>query len=204
MRKINLGSGPVSARGWINYDWGLLPFLGKYRLIKIFTFLGILDKSYDLKWPKVELVDIRRKLPDDDNSVNFLYCSNVLEHFTKEECLIVLKECFRVLKKGGVLRVVVPDLKKLIKNYRDADEFNREFLGYDPNLYEGFLGQLKKYFIRGHQWMYDKNSMKKMLKDGGFSKIEIKKRKHGNLPNLSDLDLEVHEKLALYYEAEKN
>jgi len=203
MRKLNLGSGPNSAGGWINYDWGLLPFLGKFGLTKIFVKLGLLDKSYDWKWPEITLVDIKNELPDENESVNFIYCSHVLEHFEKEEARDILKECRRVLKDKGIIRIVLPDLNKIIKNYTNAEQFNREFFGFDKDLYVGFLGKIKRLFIRGHQWMYDEKSAKDLLKDAGFNEIKICGFRKGKVPDLDKLDLEQHQKLSVYYEAKK-
>jgi len=201
MKKLNLGSGPNSARGWINYDWGLLPFLGKFKLTSILVKLGLLDKSYDWKWPKIELVDIRAKLPDDDKSVDYIYCSHVLEHFEKEAAINILKECKRVLKDKGIIRIVLPDLNKIIKNYEGADKFNREYFGFDKDLYVGFLGKIKRLFIRGHQWMYDTNSAKQLLKEAGFKNIKSCSFRKGSVPNLESLDIEQHRKISLYLEA---
>lgn len=202
MRKLNLGSGPNSAKGWINYDWGLLPFLGKFGLTSILVKLNLLDKSYDWKWPKISLVNIKDDLPDGDDSVDFIYCSHVLEHFEKEEAIKILKECRRVLKEKGVIRIVLPDLSKLIKDYSDADKFNREYFGFDKDLYVGFLGKIKKAFIRGHQWMYDVDSTIKLLKEAGFNEIRACDYRKGKVPNLEILDLEQHQKISLYIEAE--
>lgn len=201
MTKINLGSGPASAKGWINYDWGLLPFLGKYRLTPILIKLGLLPKAYDWKWPKICLVDIRKSLPDKDNSVDYIYCSHVLEHFEKYEACNILKECRRILKKDGCIRLVLPDLKKLTRYYQNSEIFNREYFGYDKDQYYGFTGDLKKMFIRGHQWMYDINSAKKILKDAGFGKVELCRYRKGRTPNLVNLDIEQHKRLSLYLEA---
>ncbi len=201
MKKLNLGSGPNSARGWINYDWGLLPFLGKFKLTSILVKLGLLDKSYDWKWPKIELVDIRARLPDDDKSVDYIYCSHVLEHFEKEAAINILKECKRVLKDKGIIRIVLPDLNKIIKNYEGADKFNREYFGFDKDLYVGFLGKIKRLFIRGHQWMYDTNSAKQLLKEAGFKNIKSCSFRKGSVPNLESLDIEQHRKISLYLEA---
>ncbi len=203
MRKLNLGSGPNSARGWINYDWGLLPFLGKLKLTTTLVKLGLLDKSYDWKWPKITLVNIKNDLPDEDESVDYIYCSNVLEHFEKYESTAVLKECQRVLKKDGIVRVIVPDLKKMIENYTSADNFNREYFGYNKDQYNGIIGRFKRFFIRGHQWMYDSNSFYELLKEIGFSNIKEYKFRKGELPNLDKLDLEMHKKLCIYYECKK-
>jgi len=201
MRKINLGSGPASYTGWTNYDWGLLPILGKYRLTSILIRLGLLPKDYDLKWPKIELVDIRKGLPDEDNSIDYIYCSNVLEHFEKYEAINILKECKRILNNSGLIRIVLPDLKKIISKYKSADSFNREYFGYDKDLYFGIIGRIKKNFIRGHQWMYDPESAKDLLKKAGFKNIKLLSFRKGRCPDINKLDLEMHKKLGLYIEA---
>ena len=50
----------------------------------------------------------------DDNSVDLIYTSHVLEHFGRHEFRNVLEECYRVLKKGGTLRVSVPDFESIV------------------------------------------------------------------------------------------
>lgn len=201
MIKINLGSGPVSAKGWKNYDWGLLPLLGKYRLTSICIKLGILPKTYDWQWPKIDLVDIREGLPDDDNSVDYIYCSHVLEHFEKDEAVKILQECRRVLKDKGRLRIVLPDLKILVRNYQEAETFNRKYLGFDMNQYVGILGRIKRLFIRGHKWMYDIDSGVKLLGEANFSDIKVCAFRKGLVPDLEKLDLEEHRKISFYLEA---
>jgi predicted SAM-dependent methyltransferase len=52
-----------------------------------------------------------------DNSANMIYASHILEHFRMDEVPIVLKEWYRILKPGGVLRVGVPDFDTIIKVY---------------------------------------------------------------------------------------
>lgn len=201
MRKLNLGSGPNSARGWINYDWGILPIMGKIGLTTTLVKLGLLDKSYDWKWPAISLVNIKNDLPDEDESVDYIYCSHVLEHFEKEEAINILKECQRVLKDRGVIRIVLPDLSKIIKIYNGAEQFNRDFFGFDKDQYVGFLGKLKRVFIRGHQWMYDTDSAIKLLKESGFGEIKTYSFKKGKVPDLDKLDLIQHQKISLYLEA---
>lgn len=203
MKKLNLGSGPNSAKGWINYDWGLLPFLAKYRLTSIFTSLSLLPKIYNCQWPKIELIDLRKELPDEDGSVNYIYCSHLLEHFEKYQSLKLLRECRRILKRGGMMRIVLPDLEKVIDEYRDADSFNREFYGYDKDKYVGILGKLQLLFLRGHEWMYDKKSFRNLLKEAGFKNIKLRSIKKGKFPNINKLDLDVHKRLSFYYECQK-
>ena len=197
--KLNLGSGPSGINGWDNFDWGMLPLLSKIPwLRRILIGMGLLPKWYETKWPKIKLVDIRKRLPLDDEKVDFIYCSHVLEHFEKWEVENILRETFRVLKKGGVVRVVLPDLNKLIGKYKNADEFCREFYGYEKD-----VKSWNQMFIRGHQWMYDKNSFSDLLTVVGFEKIKVCSIGKGKMPDIKQLDLKIHEELSMYLEAEK-
>lgn len=191
MKKLNLGCGPSGKNGWINYDWGILPLINKLGLTKILVQMGILDKNYLVKWPKFFLVDIRKRFPLNDDEIDYVYCSHVLEHFEPWEAKKILTESRRVLKKGGKIRLILPDIVYIIKNYKDAKQFNEFVYGYNKE---------KKYkcsfFIRGHQWMYDKSSFRKLLEECDFKKIKLSTWKKG-------IDLEIHKKMSFYYEAEK-
>ena len=203
MLKINLGSGPTSAPGWTNIDWGLLPFLGSLKINKILVKLGFLNKGYGESWPRITFCDIRKGLPFEDKSVNYIYCSNVLEHLQPRETIKVVTECHRVLKKGGILRVVIPDLDILIKKYKDPDIFNNEYWGYEKKKYRSFKEKVMERFIRPHQWMFNKKSFKNILVEAGFVKIKFYGIRKGKCPDLDKLDLKIHEELCFYVEAEK-
>lgn len=56
-------------------------------------------------------------LPLDDNSVDVVFSSCMLEHFSLEMGRNFLSECYRVLKRGGVCRIVVPDLENICREY---------------------------------------------------------------------------------------
>lgn len=62
-----------------------------------------------------------RKLDYPDCSVDEVYASHVLEHIPHNETDRVLKEWVRVLKPGGVLRIAVPDMSKVVENYKTDD-----------------------------------------------------------------------------------
>lgn len=57
------------------------------------------------------------RLPFKDNSVSEIYCSHMLEHLDRKQALEFLQECKRVLKTGGSIRILVPDLQILINDY---------------------------------------------------------------------------------------
>lgn len=64
---------------------------------------------------------IRHRLPEpfpfSSESFEVVYSSHVLEHFTREEAQRVIAECYRILRPGGILRLVVPDLEDVTREY---------------------------------------------------------------------------------------
>ncbi len=91
-RKINLGCGSRYADGWDNFD-----IQASEQAVR--------------RW------DILRGLPYEDSSVDFVYMSHVLEHLDPTAAETLLVECKRVLRCGGIIRVVVPDLEDIVENY---------------------------------------------------------------------------------------
>ncbi len=86
---------------------------------------------YHTDWTNIDLVDhgpevrgydLRQGLPYDDGSFDAVYHSHVLEHLTPEEARAMLAECCRVLRVGGVMRVVVPDLEGIATAYLQSVE----------------------------------------------------------------------------------
>lgn len=65
----------------------------------------------------VERVNLIKALPYEDSCFDVVYHSQFLEHLSQENGENFLKECFRILKPGGILRVVTPDLELQAKDY---------------------------------------------------------------------------------------
>lgn len=66
---------------------------------------------------KVIAHNLLQGVPFADDSFDAVYHSHVLEHFGKADARAFLAECLRVLKPGGVLRIVVPDLEGIAREY---------------------------------------------------------------------------------------
>ena len=71
-------------------------------------------ESYD---PAVTEHDITQGLPYSNNQFDAVYHSHVLEHLDPADGERLLDECYRVLKPGGVLRIVVPNLEQIATLY---------------------------------------------------------------------------------------
>jgi predicted SAM-dependent methyltransferase len=61
--------------------------------------------------------NLKYGIPFPDKSFDVVYHSHVLEHFPKAEAEPFIKECYRVLRPQGILRVVVPDLEQIARTY---------------------------------------------------------------------------------------
>ncbi|QDT15545.1 class I SAM-dependent methyltransferase [Alienimonas californiensis] len=115
-RRLNLGCGSRYRDDWTNVDVRSAP--------------GVL--AHDLRDP----------LPFADASYDFVYHSHVLEHFRPADVPAFLRECRRVLRPGGTLRVVVPDLEGVVRGYlaaldrcADDDDGSAERTAAERDLY---------------------------------------------------------------------
>ena len=61
--------------------------------------------------------DIRQPLPFPDNSFDDVDIYHVLEHLSPSEGKGFIAEIFRVIKAGGICRVSVPDLERIVREY---------------------------------------------------------------------------------------
>lgn len=210
--KLNLGCGPIGRPDWINYDWGALPLLSKMpRLRRFLVRRGWLPVQYEVPWPTIRLVDIRKGLPLADESVTFIYCSHVLEHLERWEARRVLSEARRVLLPGGVIRIAVPDLAHICRAYLDssakreahpARDASRLLWGHPKDVEPvGWIGRWSRKFIRGHEWAYDEEEMRDLMREAGLSEIQRCSFRKGKVPDLETLELESHAPHSLYMEA---
>ena len=110
------------------------------------------------------------KLPYKDESVDLIYASHVLEYFDRDEVVPVLREWIRVLKKGGILRIAVPDFEAIATMYimtRSTPTHYRlgSFLG--PLYGKMKMGDQTIY----HKTTYDFSDLSLMLKALGISSV---------------------------------
>lgn len=67
-------------------------------------------------------------MPWRDNSFDVIFASNIFEHLPKkEQVLVSIEECFRVLKRGGRLLILQPNFKYCSKEYFDFFDHHHAF-----------------------------------------------------------------------------
>lgn len=97
---LNLGCGTRSHPAWVNID-----------------FRGDGDTVYS--W------DLRKPIPLPDQCCDAIYASHVIEHFNRDDARQLLRECRRLLRPSGIIRLVAPDLEALAKCYLQTLEAAR-------------------------------------------------------------------------------
>ncbi len=112
---------------FMNWEWNNIDMYPYARLrqhpllARALRTIGFLDGA---RWQKFLAVapdiiwwDIRKGLPFDNCSLDVVYHSHFFEHLDRDTGKLFLKECYRVLKPNGTMRLVVPDLEHFIKEY---------------------------------------------------------------------------------------
>ena len=151
--------------------------------------------------------DATKGLPLQDETVDVLYSSHMLEHLDRNEASMFLKKAFRVLRPGGVIRIAVPDLKKQVKKYNeegDADAFIESTHLCVPRP-RSLAQKLRLLLVgpRNHQWMYDGNSLSRLLQKHGFIKAEVMPVGKTRIQDYEPLNLHERASESVYVEAEK-
>jgi predicted SAM-dependent methyltransferase len=188
--QLNLGCGKMVVDGWINVDYSLGARLAKLR---IFASLNKKLKFFKTDWDsRIMIHNLTKRLPWDDSTVDIIYSSHTLEHLTRLQGDKFLSECYRVLKKGGILRIIVPDLAYLIQQYSEGVIPSERFLERLHVLYEVYDSRLKTLLVPfvqfPHKCMYDTDSLIRIMNDKGFI-AESSEPFESNIPDVDKIEL---------------
>lgn len=136
--RINIGSGDWSSEGWINLDYPSEWYCAAQRKHKIIPY------------------DIRNdRLPYENDSVDLIYCSHVIEHIENKYIATLFDEMFRVLKKNGGGRICCPDAEFLyqVTKASGAGECSTDYWNwrkdwFESSFYQGTEPRLVDYLVR--------------------------------------------------------
>jgi SAM-dependent methyltransferase len=193
--KVNIGCGLSGISGWHNLDNSPTITLSRIPL------LGRLLKAP--AWPAdVRRYDVRKGLPFRDGSVRYIYSSHTFEHFTYAESLAIAKDCHRALARGGIVRIVVPDLGLIVKEYL-ADPA--------PLAAQAFLSRLAlNHSLQDvvhpgshHSQMFDGRALVHVLRSAGFGDTEVSNYRTSAIPEIEQIELEERRHESLYVEARR-
>ena len=209
--RINVGCGDVPTNGWRNFDNSLSLRLSRIPVVPYLLFkIGLINASqYQfVKYAglnEIEYADATKRLPLSDRSVDVLYSSHMLEHLDQTDATSFFKEARRVLRSGGIIRLAVPDLRKQVQQYielGDADAFISAMQLTRPR--PRTTAQRLKILLTGtrhHLWMYDGDSLCRLLVAHGFSDPHILEAGSTTIKKPGSLDLKERLADSVYVEA---
>jgi predicted SAM-dependent methyltransferase len=152
--RLHLGSAANRLSGWVNVDL-LRP-----------------GRTLELYW------DLRRPLPFRDSSVDAVFAEHLLEHLSFPAGVALLRECRRVLRLDGIVRVGVPDLDRYVASYLGNDDIIERVRPGRPTR---ALALGEPFFLDGHKCMYDFETMRLALITAGFTQVERRAFGQGRL-----------------------
>jgi predicted SAM-dependent methyltransferase len=174
---------------------------------KVLDVAGTPDYKYDLNSGTF--------LPFKDGVIDNYYCSHTLEHVKPEVVLFLLEQIHRTLKKGGKIRIVVPDVMVAAKRYVAGD---RSWLRKNNSAHAPFfpptaLGDFMTWFYSqvkgypntkraGHHMAFDAETLRYYLCKVGFTDVTLFAYNEGSAA-FHGLDFPRYKDISVYMEATK-
>jgi predicted SAM-dependent methyltransferase len=152
--KLQLGSGSAVPEGWLGTD--------------------IFPQS-----DRVMYLDAAKPYPFGDDTFEYVHSEHLIEHLSWQEGLSMLRECRRVMKPGGTIRVATPDLEVLIGLYTNqGDPLNKRYVEWitdacldGVNVYKAAFVINNAFRNWGHQFLYDGETLEMAMRAAGFTDI---------------------------------
>ena len=176
--KLQIGCGKNTIGGWLNTD------------LNFNSNVAYLDAGGDY--------------PFKDTTFNFIFSEHLFEHLKEEQQLKMLSECFRLLKKEGVLRIATPSIDFLFAIYKEPQETMNEnyvtwAMRHSPQLRKvkkltanrdyDHLHVINHFFKAwGHKMIHSSSSLKSFGAQVGFRTIIEKKVGYSEFEELRNLE----------------
>jgi predicted SAM-dependent methyltransferase len=119
-------------------------------------------------------MDAAAPWPFADGTARAINSEHFIEHVDRDAGRRYLREAFRVLRPGGVIRTSTPDLRGLCQLYLAADPealATHHAHGYEAATHADLLNNYV--YLPGHSYIYDEERLRSVLTDCGFVDIEL-------------------------------
>lgn len=170
---LNVGCGKVKLPGFINID---------------------LEPGGDIQ------CDVTQGLPYADATVDGIYSEHFIEHLSQRDILRFLRECRRVLKPGGRIRIATSDLEDLISHYV-TNNWRQPWLekyGYQwiQTRAEYLNVSLREW---GHAWVVDEEELSRLAKWAGLEQPQRTMLNESADPHLAGLETRIESTLIMEF-----
>lgn len=221
---LNLGCGTKTSGdpAVMNVDWNILLRIRRNPLLRPFApwlLRGSRWEAYRSLPVNIVVHNLARGIPCADRAADAVYHSHLMEHLDRPVAREFMKEVHRVLRPGGIQRIVLPDLELLGRRYLESLEKSRKCPacasrhdesvagileqcvrreasgtsrqpGWRRTLENLLLGDARR---RGetHQWMYDEVNLGELLRQAGFVQIERRSFDTSGIARWNELGLDL-------------
>ena len=156
--RLEIGAGSNVKPGWLAADIGDVANVHGRHAIKM---------------------DASKPFPLPGERFDFIYCEHMIEHISFASGQLMLKECYRVLKTGGTIRVATPSLGFLVRIMStDRSLLEQQYLEWSvkrfvPDAPAVTTAFFLNTFVRawGHTFIYDHETLRLAMSRAGFTKI---------------------------------
>ena len=160
---LNVGCGPYPLPNFTNLDWGWRP-------------------DIELCW------DITEPLPLKDASFLGIYSEHCLQHLPWDGCRRALAEFYRILKPGGVVRLVLTDAElylDLYQRHRAGEIVEFPYSSANPHLTTPLMHVDRAFRNNGEiRTAYDFETIAAFMRGAGFSEVARAAFRQGRDPVL--------------------
>jgi predicted SAM-dependent methyltransferase len=188
IRKLHLGCGNRLIPGWLNSD----AYVPLFPLTKPLAMIEL---------------DATKRFPLPDDTFDYAFSEHMIEHIPYRDGQTMLRECLRVLKPGGMIRIATPDFRFLLRLYDDHSDVVTRYIQWSGTEYgirpTSGLSVINN-FVRdwGHQFIYDSATLQKVLGEVGFQSIRQVAIGASAATDLCDLENQQHRMEQQFYELE--
>ena len=156
VRKLHIGCGGHTLHGWLNTD--LFPEL-----------------------PTIARLDATQPFPFQDEVFDYIFTEHMIEHISYPQALHMLRECYRVLRKDGTIRVSTPNFAFLVDLYKPSkSDSQKRYIKENTDLWIKSAPYYDEVFVInnfvrdwGHQFIYDERTLSASLRTAGFTRISM-------------------------------
>jgi predicted SAM-dependent methyltransferase len=170
VRKLQIGSLGQPLPGWLNCD--IAP----------------------TDWQTVYL-DATQRFPMPAGSFDAVFAEHMIEHIPYAAGLRMLRECCRILKPGGRIRIVTPRLGFLFEMLQAPSPAQLRYLRFTRDEYlpdvpadEASFVVNNMFYNYGHRFIYDERTLVGALAAAGFSGIVQARTCASDDPNFQGVD----------------
>jgi len=170
---LQVGSGMIALEGWLNTD--VIP-----------------------RRPGVIPLDAAKRFPFRDSTFNQIFSEHQIDQLSFENGRTMFKECYRVLKPGGTIRIACLSLDTLMALCaREKTALQTEYIKWitdqylpDVDVYSGAVVANNAFYSWGHKFLYDSSSLEASLNEAGF--VNVSRHSPGESENPEMRGLESH------------